>query len=62
MPLLKLAKHDPQKELEFNVRCALALPQDINIHKMLQLAETLLRLAKKYASQKPYQIIKRPLR
>lgn len=62
MPMLKLDKHDPQKELEFEVRCALMMTLADRIHKMLLHSQAMLKLAKQYATRRPYQIIKRPAR
>lgn len=62
MPLLKLEKDDPQKELEFEVRCALLMSQGDRIKKQLLLAERILRTAKKYEVRRPHQIIKRSAR
>ena len=65
MPILKIDPNDPQaeqKELEFEVRCALQVNQSDRIHKQLLLSQSMLKLAKKYADQRPYQIIKRPCR
>lgn len=61
MPMLKLAKDDPKKELEFNVKCALAMSQNDRIHKLLLLSEAMLKLAKRHETRRPYQIIKRPV-
>ena len=61
MPLLKLDKDDPQKELEFEVRCALQLTQAVRIHRLLMHSQRMLRLAKKYEDRRPYQIIKRAI-
>jgi len=61
MPILKLDKDDPKKELEFDVKCGLEVKQGDRIRKLLMFSESLLKLAKKYAAQRPYQIIKRPL-
>lgn len=62
MPILKLDKDDPQKELEFEVKCALQLSLEDRIHKLLLLSERIMRLAKQYETRRPYQIIKRPAR
>ena len=62
MPLLKLDKDDPQKELEFEVRCALMYTQAQRIHGLLELSQRMLRLAKMYETRRPYQILKRPAR
>lgn len=62
MPMLKLDKDDPQKELEFEVRCALQIRQVDRIRQLLALSQTMLKLAKQYADKRPYQIIKRPSR
>ena len=62
MAMLKLAKDDPQKELEFEVKCALLISPEDRIHKLLILSQSILRLAKKYADRRTYQIIKRPVR
>ncbi len=61
MPILKLDKDDPQKELEFEVKCALQLSLKDRIKKMLMLSARMLKVAKKYGNQRPYQIIKRPI-
>ncbi len=57
--MLSLDKDDPQKELEFEVKCNLEIKQGDRIHKMLDLTKSMLRLAKKYEDRKSYQIIKR---
>ena len=62
MPILKLDKDDPQKELEFEVRCSLQRTIGDRIHALLELSQRMLRLAKKYETRRPYQIIKRPAR
>ena len=62
MPMLKLDKDDPQKELEFEVKCALQLTLKDRIQKMLMLSQRMLKVAKRYADQRTYQIIKRPVR
>lgn len=62
MPMLKLAKHDPKKELEFEVSCALAYSPDQRIHKLIILTKEMLKLAGKYEDRKTSQIIKRPAR
>lgn len=62
MPILKLDKDDPQKELEFEVRCALQITQADRIRQLLALSQTMLKLAKQYADKRPYQITKRPSR
>ncbi|MBF0104420.1 MAG: hypothetical protein HQM16_03730 [Deltaproteobacteria bacterium] len=36
MPLLKLEKDDPQKELEFEVRCALQIPASERLDRWLE--------------------------
>lgn len=61
MPVLKLEKDDPQKELEFEVRCALKVKPEDRIHKLLLLSKRMLRLAHRYEDRRPYQIIKRPV-
>ena len=60
--MLKLDKHDPQKELEFEVRCALMIKQADRIRQLLALSQTMLKLAKQYADKRPRQIVKRPSR
>lgn len=62
VPILKLDKDDPQKELEFEVRCALLMTQGDRIKKQLLLTERVMRTAKKYEVRRPYQIIKRETR
>lgn len=59
MPMLKLSKDDPKKELEFEVSCALAYTVSERLHKLLALSKQMLKLAKKYENRKPPQIIKR---
>lgn len=61
MPVLKLEKDDPMRELEFEVKCALAMSQEDRIHKLLLLSESMLRLAKRHETRRPDQIVKRPL-
>lgn len=60
--MLKLDHDDPQKELEFEVQCSLAISLEDRIKKMLELMKRILQLANKYEDRKPYQIIKRPSR
>ncbi len=62
MPLLKIDKDDPQKELEFEVRCGLKLTQQDRIHKLLLLSQAMLKLAKQYEDRRPYQVLKREIR
>ena len=62
MALLKLDKHDPRRELEFEVKCALRLTQQDRIHKLILLSQAMLKLAKQYENRRPYQIIKREVR
>ncbi|MDO8527843.1 MAG: hypothetical protein Q7T03_09175 [Deltaproteobacteria bacterium] len=59
MPILKLDKDDPQKELEFEVKCGLAIRPEDRIHKLLEHTKAMLRLAKRYEDRRPSQIIKR---
>lgn len=61
MPILKLKKDDPQKELEFEVKCALELTPEERIHKLLVHSEAMLKLAKLYEDRRAYQVIKREL-
>ena len=62
MPMLKLDKDDPLKELEFDVKCALQIRQVDRIRRLLALSQTMLKIAKQYADKRPYQIIKRSAR
>jgi hypothetical protein len=59
MPMLKLDKDDPEKELEFEVKCSLEYTLAQRIHKLLKLSKRILKLAKKYEHRRPPQIIKR---
>ena len=59
MPMLKLDKDDPQKELEFDVKCSLKYSIPTRIHRMLELSQALLKLAKKYENSETTQVIKR---
>ncbi len=59
MPMLKLEKDDPQKELEFEVACSLKYTPAQRIHKLLVLSKQVLKLANKYENKKSTQIIKR---
>ncbi|MBF0491617.1 MAG: hypothetical protein HQM15_02410 [Deltaproteobacteria bacterium] len=59
MPMLILDKEDLQKELEFEVKCALTIKPEDRIKKLHLLSEHVLKLAGKYETRRPYQIIKR---
>lgn len=59
MPILKLKKHDPKKELEFEIECSLKYSVSQRMHRILSLSEEILKLAKKYENRKTTQIIKR---
>lgn len=59
MPMLKLLRNDPKKELEFEINCALKYSAAERIHKLLILSAQILKLAKKYENRKTAQIIKR---
>lgn len=62
MPLLKLDQDDPEKEREFEIKCALELTPEERIHKLLMHSEAMLKLAKRYENRRTYQVIKRELR
>lgn len=62
MAILKLDKDDPQKELEFEVECGLQIRPVDRIKKLLEHSQLMLRLAKRYAPKRAYQVIKRPIR
>lgn len=59
MPILKLDKDDPKKELEFDIKCSLQYTIPQRIHQMLELSQRMLRLAKQYEDRRSPQIIKR---
>jgi hypothetical protein len=57
--ILKLDKDDPEKELDFDVRCALERPVAMRISVMLEVSRRMLVLARKYADRRAYKIIQR---
>jgi len=59
MPILKLKKDDPQRELEFEVLCSLKYSIAQRLHKLLILSERMLKMANKYEDRKTPKIIKR---
>lgn len=59
MPILKLSKHDPKKELEFDVRCHLELSVEQRLKMLWLLSLDTLKLAKLYAPRKALTIVKR---
>ncbi len=59
MPMLKLDKHDPQKELEFDVACSLSYTVAQRVHRLLELSQRILKLAKKYEIRRSPQVLKR---
>lgn len=62
MPLLKLKKDDPQKEMEFEVQCSLQMLPEERLRYWLEWNLTMLKFMKQqeYESKKNPQIIKRP--
>lgn len=62
MHLLKLEKDDPERELEFEVKCGLEIPPDERLQHWLEWNLTMLDFIKKQQneSRKTPQIVKRP--
>lgn len=60
MPLLKLDKHDPQKELEFDVKCALMMTPEDRLKKWLEWNIKMLNwVGKMHGYQTTAKIVKR---
>lgn len=62
MPILKLKKDDPKRELEFEVECDLSYSISERLHKLLILSKRFLKLAGRYEDRRPPQVIKRKAR
>lgn len=61
MPMLKLDKDDPQKELEFEVRCALMMTPEERLKEWYEWNIKMLKwFEKRYGSERSPKIIKRP--
>lgn len=59
MPVLKLRKHDPKKEIEFELAYLSSLTTKERFRMMFQKTKELRNLLKNHANRKTTQVIKR---
>jgi len=60
--ILKLAQHDPQRELEFEIDYLLSLTTQQRFEMMFKKSNEMKRILLRLGHRKPIEIIKRPCR
>lgn len=59
MPILKLSKDDPKKEMDFELTCNLNLTLEQRLTMHWRHSVNMLKLAKIYATRKTFTVVKR---
>lgn len=57
--ILKLNKHDPEKEIEFELRCLKTLSVRKRFEMMVRKTKEMVRLLEKSGHRRPFTVIKR---